>query len=197
MTKSWHHWNMSAQGMALNQSFISSRKWTWMEKMPILCLSIWKKSSRSLVMTPWPSCQIQNLLFGVLWWETTCHGTLRSSWSALRVSPTSAIAEDSLPATWRQILKSFLKMSSKLLNNMRSLAVKVSVTTSFVSDLSVSYSGIIFGQKLLQFKYRPTLSGMCPTLGLYSLFTEWRYSLKPFSEGSFWWNVKDWRCPCV
>lgn len=44
---------------------------------------------------------------------------------------------------------------------MRSLAVKVSVTTSCVSDLSVSYSGIISGQKLLQFKYRPTLCLVC------------------------------------
>lgn len=52
-------------------------------------------------------------------------------------------------------------MSSKLLYNVRSLAVKGSVMTSCLSDVSISNSGIISGQQILQFKYRPTLCLVC------------------------------------
>lgn len=70
---------------------------------------------------------------------------------------------------------------------MRSLAVKVSVTTSFVSDLSISYSGIISGQKLLRFRYRPALCLVCvqrsgSTAFLLNEDTLWNLSARGVSD---------------
>lgn len=107
MMKSSGLWSMSVQGMALSQSSSSLRRWTWMERMPTPCLFILRKSFHSPAMTPWLSWLIQSASFGVLWGETTCPGTLRSSWWVLMESPTSATAEISSPLTLRGILKSF------------------------------------------------------------------------------------------
>lgn len=145
--------------MTLNLIFSSSRKWTWMEKMPTLCLSFSRKSFHSPPMTPWLSWQIPSLLFGVRSRETMSPGTLRSSWSVLMASPTSDTAEISSPSTLRQILKSYLKMSSKLLNNMFWLVVRLSVMTSVSSQIYRSLTDwvILSGFQLLTFKYHPIL----------------------------------------
>ncbi len=114
MTKSLSLWSMSVQGMALSQISSSSRRSTWTERTPTPCLSIWRKSFHSPAMMPWLSWPIQSSSFGVLSEGMTSPGTLRSSWSVPMESPTSATAEISSPLTLRRILKSYLRVSSKV-----------------------------------------------------------------------------------
>lgn len=129
---------MSVQGMALNQSSSSSRRWMWMERMPTPCLTIWRKSFHSPAITPRLSWLIQSLSFGVQSRETMSPGTLRSSWSVLMANPTSATAEVSSPLTLRQILKSYLRGPSKVLYDMLWLAVKdISYDQPGLKDKSV------------------------------------------------------------
>lgn len=167
MKKSSIHWSMSVQEVVSNQSSSFLRRWMSMERMPIPCLCIWRKTSHSPLIIPCLLWVTQSLSSGVPSTEMMSPGILKSSWLVPMAIPTNVTAEVLLLLTLRQTSRSYLWRSSKVDSSW------LSVTTRVDNQKSAMIKYLTAHVCLWSFQY--------VTLGLFSQITEWRHSLKPFS----------------